>query len=71
MVATYIFALWGGYLGFICGFAVFFTKEKVLDPRTQTYEKVPKYKKMHRALGLIGAILSIISIFIWKFAILQ
>lgn len=68
LIAAYIFALLGGYLGMIIGIMVFMAKEKVKDANG-TETKVPKYKKNHRTLGLIAAILSVISIFVWKFAV--
>ncbi len=69
LIAAYIFAALGGFLGFIIGFMVFKAKEKVKDPATGAETKVSKYKKNHRTLGLIAAILSVISIFVWKFAV--
>ena len=51
LIATYIFAILGGMLGVIFGIMVF--KDK-------------KYKDSHRTLGIIGTILAIISMFIWK-----
>jgi hypothetical protein len=48
---------------------VFKAKENVKDPATGAETEVPKYKKNHRTLGLIAAILSVISIFVWKFAV--
>lgn len=53
LIATYIFAILGGYLGIILGILVYRDK---------------KYKESHRKLGLIGMILAIISIFTWNFA---
>ena len=68
LIAAYIFAALGGYLGMIIGIMVFMAKEKVKDPNGGE-TKVLKYKKNHRTLGLIAAILSVISIFVWKFAV--
>ena len=69
LIATYIFAALGGYLGIAFGIAVYFSKEKIYDKHLGTYEKFHKYKKPHRILGLIGAILSMVSIVIWNIAL--
>lgn len=67
LIATYFFAALGGYLGIAFGIAVYFSKEKIYDKQLGTYEKFHKYKKSHRVLGLIGAILSMVSIVIWNY----
>lgn len=51
LIATYIFAALGGLLGVCFGLMVYRNKE---------------YKQSHRTLGLIGMILAIISVFVWK-----
>ena len=53
LIATYIFALLGGFLGIIIGIIVYRDKE---------------YKSSHRTLGLVGAILAIFSMIFWKVA---
>ena len=69
LIATYIFALLGGYFGIVLGIFMYMAKEKVLNEETGKYEKLPKFKSSHRKLGLLGAFLAIISVFIWKFAL--
>ena len=54
LIAIYIFASLGGWLGLVLGIYVYRNK---------------KYKSSHRTLGLIGAILAILSIFLWKMAL--
>lgn len=62
LIAVYIFAALGGFLGIIFGIMVYNDKV-VLGDGT----KVHKYKQSHRMLGLVGVVLSIISVFVWKF----
>jgi serine/threonine-protein kinase len=61
LVAIYIFAALGGLLGLAFGITVY--KAKVNLPDGQ---KVHKYKQSHRTAALIGAILSGVSMIIWK-----
>ncbi|MDR2511963.1 MAG: protein kinase [Bacteroidales bacterium] len=61
LIAIYIFAILGGLLGLIFGISVYQQKITLPDGR-----KIPKYKQPHRTAALIGAILSGISLIIWK-----
>jgi len=61
LVATYIFAFLGGLLGLIFGITVYNSKIKSPDGKT-----VHKYKESHRIAALIGAIISVISMIIWR-----
>lgn len=65
LIAAYIFAIFGGLLGIILGMVVATGKVEMING-----EKIYKYKLTHRKLGWGAAILSIISIIIWKFFIL-
>lgn len=67
LIATYIFAILGGLFGLIIGLHVYRATETIIDPNTNQYSKVKKYKESHRTLGLVGAILAIVSIFCWKY----
>jgi hypothetical protein len=69
LIAIYIFAALGGFLGIVFGISTYMAKEKVYNPLLGDYEKVPRYKKMHRTLALIGALLSIVSIIVWQVAL--
>jgi serine/threonine-protein kinase len=70
LVAIYLFAVLGGWLGIVFvvlgglgigfGISVYSQKVEFADGR-----KVPKYKESHRTAALYGAILSVISMFIW------
>lgn len=60
LIATYIVALLGGWLAIVFGFRVYFAKVEVDG------DKVPKYIQSHRTLGLIGGILGVVSLAIWK-----
>ena len=64
LIATYIFAILGGLLGIAFGIIIY-TKKIVLT----NGEKVYKYKDSHRQLGLIAAIIAVISMFVWNFAL--
>lgn len=64
LIAAYILAFLGGIFGIVIGIMVWNQKIKLNDG-----EKVFKYKDSHRYMGLGAAILSIISIFVWKFAV--
>lgn len=66
LVAAYVFAILGGLLGIAFGISVFSGKVTLANG-----EKVHKYKSSHRTLGLIAAILSGISLFVWKFYLLK
>ena len=68
LIAIYIFAALGGLLGVVFGISTYMAKENVYNPLLGDYEKVPKYKSLHRTMALIGALLSIVSVFIWQFA---
>lgn len=61
LIAIYIFAVLGGLFGLIFGMMVYRNKV-VLKDGTKVYE----YKQQHRVLALIGAILSVISMIIWR-----
>lgn len=63
LVAAYIFAVLGGLLGIAFGIMIY-NQKTILINGTKVY----KYKDSHRQLGLLAAILSGISMFIWKFA---
>lgn len=65
LIAAYVFAILGGLLGIVFGIMV--NNSKITLPNG---DKVYKYKYAHRTLGLIAAILSGISIFIWKICLL-
>ena len=66
LIAAYVFAFLGGLLGVVFGIQVFRDRITLQDG-----EKVYKYKSSHRTLGLIAAILSGISMIVWKVYILQ
>ena len=66
LIAIYIFAALGGFLGLIFGMSVYRQKINLPDGRS-----VYRYKKSHRTAALVGAILSCISIFIWRMAIIN
>lgn len=66
LIAAYVFAVLVGWLGIIIGMIIFTSKVKLSDG-----EKAYKYKSSHRTLGLIAAVLAVISLFVWKFAILS
>ena len=63
LIAIYFFAILGGLLGLFFGLIVY--RQKVDMPNG---EKVYKYKDSHRKAALGGAILSCISMIIWKIA---
>lgn len=63
LVAAYVFAFLGGLFGIAFGIMVY--NQKVTLPNG---EKEHKYKELHRQLGLLAAILSGVSMFVWKFA---
>ena len=65
LIAISIFTVLGGLLGIIFGISVFNSKIDLPDGR-----KVYKYKQSHRTAAWIGAILSGISLIIWKTAII-
>lgn len=65
LIAAYIFAILGGFLGIILGTVVATGKVEMVSG-----EKIYKYKSDHRRLGWGAAILSIISMVVWKFVIL-
>lgn len=65
LIAAYVFAILGGLLGIVFGIMV--NNSKITLPNG---DKVYKYKYAHRTLGLIAAILSGISIFVWKICLL-
>ena len=60
LIAIYIFAILGGWLGIVFGISTFKSKVQFTDGR-----KVSKYKRAHRIAALIGAILSGVSAIIW------
>lgn len=62
LIAVYVFAVLGGFLGVIIGTRVH--QKKILLPDGQ---KVYKYKESHRTAAMIGTILSCLSIFFWKY----
>jgi serine/threonine-protein kinase len=64
LVAIYIFAVLGGLLGLAFGILIYNSKVTFADGK-----KAPKYKQSHRSAALMGAILSAVSMIIWKFAI--
>ncbi len=64
VILAFVFAILGGFLGLILGIQVFASTEKLLNGK-----KVKKYKSEHRTLGLVAAIISVIMIFVWKFAL--
>lgn len=61
LAAAYVFAILGGLLGIIFGMQVARAKQKQPDGT-----KIYKYKKSHRTLGIIAAIIAAISMIIWK-----
>ena len=61
LIAAYVFAILGGLLGIVFGIMVNNSKITLSNG-----DKVYKYKYAHRTLGLIAAILSGISIVLWK-----
>lgn len=61
LVAIYIFAVLGGFLGLVFGISVYKSKVEFANG-----QKTYKYKKNHRNAALIGAILSSVSIIIWN-----
>jgi len=61
LIAIYIFAVLGGLLGLIFGMTVYRSKISLPDGK-----KVHKYKSSHRIAALTGAILSCISMFVWR-----
>ena len=65
LIAAYVFAILGGLLGIVFGIMV--NNSKITLPNG---DKVYKYKYAHRTLGLIAAILSGISMFVWKICLL-
>ena len=67
LVATYIFAALGGYLGVILGLFVYFAKVHVYDEDLDDYVKEYRFEDKHRMWGLIGAILAVITVAYWKF----
>ena len=67
LIAAYICAILGGLFGLIIGLHVYRATETRLDPNTNQIYKVKKYKESHRTLGLVAAILAIVSIFFWKY----
>lgn len=54
LIATFIFAALGGWLGIVFGILVWKNK---------------KYIPAHRQLGLVGAILAIVSLVVWRVAL--
>lgn len=62
LIAAYIFAFLGGLLGIAFGISIWNQKVELNG------KKVHKYKKSHRQLGLLAAIIATISVFVWKFA---
>lgn len=64
LIAIYIFAVLGGLLGVILGISIYRDKIQLSDGN-----KVYKYKQSHRNKALVGAILSIISVIIWRIAL--
>jgi hypothetical protein len=67
LVATYIFAALGGFLGVVLGFFVYFVKVHVYDEDLDDYVKEYRFVDTHRMWGLIGGILAIISVVYWKY----
>ncbi len=63
LIAAYIFAILGGLLGIAFGIYVYKSKIELTDG-----EKVYKYKDSHRQFGLAAAVLAVVSMIIWKFA---
>lgn len=61
LVAAYVFAFLGGFLGIIFGIMVY-SKKDVDDNNIKVY----KYKKSHRMLGLVAAIIAAISMIAWR-----
>lgn len=61
LIAAYIFAILGGLLGIAFGISIWNQKVE------SNGRKVYKYKKTHRQLGILAAIIAIISVFVWKF----
>lgn len=66
LIATYICAILGGLFGLVIGLYVYRATEIIIDPNTNQYRKVKKYKESHRTLGLVGAILAAVSIICWR-----
>jgi len=60
LIAVYIFALLGGWLGIVMGASVYLAKVSYVDGR-----KVYKYKQSHRNAAIGGVGLSIVSMIIW------
>lgn len=67
LIATYIFAALGGYLGIFLGFFVYFAKVHIYDEEYDDYYKEYRFIETHRMWGLIGGILAIISVIFWKY----
>ena len=67
LVATYIFAVLGGYLGIFLGFFVNFAKVHIYDEEYDDCYKEYRFVDTHRMWGLIGGILAIISVVYWKY----
>lgn len=65
LVAAYVFAVLGGWIGLILGIHVAKAKVKMSDG-----EKVYKYKKSHRQFGWAAVIVSVIAIFAWRIYLL-
>ena len=65
LIAAYVFALLGGFFGIAFGYVVWNDKVKLSNG-----EKVYKYKDSHRYMGFGAIILAVISIFVWKYAII-
>lgn len=65
LIAIYIFAVLGGLLGVIFGITTYRDKIQLSDGN-----KAYKYKQSHRSMALVGAILSIISMLIWRIALI-
>ncbi len=61
LVAIYIFAVLGGLFGLAFGIFIYNSKVEFANGR-----KIHKYKASHRTAALIGAVLSCVSLFIWK-----
>ena len=52
LIAIYIFAALGGFLGIVFGISTYMAKEKVYNSLLGDYEKVPRYKKNASYIGI-------------------
>lgn len=64
LIAAFVFAILGGFFGICLGVIVASSKQKQSDG-----SKIYVYKKSHRQLGMVAAVLAAISMFVWKLSI--